>query len=159
MPTLKVKTQKTRTSAGKHVKKLQPSHAAVAVQLLSCVQLSATPWPAVCQDLGLQYHPEFAQTPCPFSWWYHPTISSSVTPFWICPQSFPASGTFTMNQLFASGGQSIGASASVLPVNIQFWFPLWLTGLISLQPKGLSRVFSNTTVQKHQFFFMVQLSP
>ena len=90
------------------------------------------------------------------------TISSSVISFSSCLQSFPASGSFLMNRLFASGVQSIGASASVLPMNIQDWFPLGLTGLISLQPKGLSKVFSNT-VQKNQFFwhavfFMVQLS-
>ena len=91
---------------------------------------------------------------CPLRWWCHPTISSSVVPFSSCPQSFPASGSFPMSQLFASGGQSIGASASasVLPMNIQNWFPLGWTGWISLQSKGLSRVFSNTTLQKHQFF-------
>ena len=89
---------------------------------------------------------------CPSSWWCHPTISSSVIPFSSCLPSFPASGSFQMSQFFTSGGQSIEASASVLPVNIQDWFPLGLTGLISLQSKGLSRVFSNTTVQKHQFF-------
>ena len=82
----------------------------------------------------------------------HPTISSSVVPFSSCLQSFPASGSFPLSQFFVSGGQSIGASASVLPVNIQDWFPLGLTGLISLQSKGLLRVFSNTTIQKHQFF-------
>ena len=87
---------------------------------------------------------------CPLSRWCHPTISSSVILF--CLQSFPASGSFPMNWLFASCGQNIGASASVLPMNIQDWFPLGLTGLIFLQSKGLSRVFSNTTVQKHQFF-------
>ena len=89
---------------------------------------------------------------CPLSRWCHPTISSSVTPF--CIQSFPASGSFPMNQFFASGGQSIGASASasVLPMNIHDWFPLGWTGWISLLSKGLSRVFSNTRVQKHQFF-------
>ena len=82
------------------------------------------------------------------------TISSSPVPFFSCLQSFPASGSFLMSQLFTSGGQSIGASASarILPMNIQGWFPLGLTGLISLQCKGLSRVFSSTTVQKHQFF-------
>ena len=92
--------------------------------------------------------------PCPLSRWWHPTISSSVVPFSSCPQSFPASGSFPMSQLFTSGGQSIGASAStsVLSVDIQDWFPLGLTGLISLQSKGLSRVFSNTAVKKHQFF-------
>ena len=85
---------------------------------------------------------------------YHPTISSSVAPFPSCPQSFPASGSFPMSQLFTSGGQIIGASASILilPMNIQGWFPLGLTGWISLLSKGLARVFSNTTVQKHQFF-------
>ena len=91
--------------------------------------------------------------PCPLSWWCHPTISFSVVPF-SCPQSFPASESFQMSQFFASGGQSIGASASAsaLPMNIQGWHPLGLTGLIFLQSRGLSRVFSNTTVQKHQFF-------
>ena len=91
---------------------------------------------------------------CPLSWWCHPTISSSVIPFSFCPQSFPISGSFPMSQSFTSGGQSIGvsASASVLRVNIQDWFLLGLTDWISLQSKGLSRVFSNTTVQKHQFF-------
>ena len=91
---------------------------------------------------------------CPSSQWCHPTISSSVVPFSSYLQSFPESGSFPMNQFFASGGQSIGAlaSASALPMNIQDWFPLGLTGLISLQSKGLLRVISNTTVQKHQFF-------
>ena len=89
---------------------------------------------------------------CPSSQWCHPTISSLVVPFSYCLPSFLASVSFPMSQFFASGGQSIGASASVLPMNIQDWFPLRLTGLISLQSKGLSRVFSNTTVQKHQFF-------
>ena len=91
---------------------------------------------------------------CPLSWWCHPTISSSVIPFSSCFQSFPASGSFPMSQFFTSGGQSIkvSASTSVLPMNIQDWFPLGWTGWISLQSKGLSRVFSSTTVQKHQFF-------
>ena len=91
---------------------------------------------------------------CPLSWWCHPTISSSVIPFSSRLQSFPESGSFPVNQFFTSGGQSIGisASASILAMNIQDWFSLGLTGLISLQSKGLSRVFSNTTVQKHQFF-------
>ena len=95
---------------------------------------------------------------CPLSQWCHPTISSSSIPF-SCPQSFPASGYFQMSQFFTSGGQRIGVSAlaSVLPMNIQDWFPLGWTGWISLQSKGLSRVFSKTTVQKHQFFG-VQLS-
>ena len=92
--------------------------------------------------------------PCPLSWWYHPAISSSVIPFSSCPKSFPASGSFQMSQLFTSGGLSIGVSASksVFPMNTQGWSPLGWTGWISLQSKGLSRVFSNTTVQKHQFF-------
>ena len=91
---------------------------------------------------------------CPLSRWCHPTISSSVIPFSSCSQSFPASGSFQMSQLFTWGGQSTGVSAStsVLPVNTQDWFPLGWTGWISLQSNGLSRVFSNTTVQKHQFF-------
>ena len=108
--------------------------------------------------------PEVYSNSHPLSQWWHPTISSSVFPFSSHLLSFPASGSFPKNQLFTSGGQSVGASASVLPMNIQDWFPSGWTGLISLQSKGLSRVFSNTTVQKHQFFssylgfFMVQLS-
>ena len=91
---------------------------------------------------------------CPSSQWWHPAVSSSVTPSSSCPQSFPASGSFSMSQLWPWGGQSIGVSAlaSVLPMNTQDWSPLEQTGWISLQSKGLSRVFSNTTVQKHQFF-------
>ena len=90
----------------------------------------------------------------PLSRWCHPAISSSVIPYSSCLPSFPASRSFHMSQLFASGGQSIGVSASapVLTMNTQDWFPLGWTGVISLQSKGLSRVFSNTTVQKHQFF-------
>ena len=93
---------------------------------------------------------------CPLSRWCHPTISSSVIPYSSCPQPFPASESFPVSWLFASGGRSIGvsasASASVLPVNIQDWFPLGWTGWISLQSKGLSTVFSSTTLQKYQFF-------
>ena len=91
---------------------------------------------------------------CPLSQWYHPTISSSVIPLSSCPQSFPASGSFPKSQFFTSGGQSIGVSAStsVLPVNTQDWSTLGWTSWISLQSKGVSRLFSNTTVQKHQFF-------
>ena len=98
--------------------------------------------------------PGVRPNPCPSSQWCHPIISSSVVPFSSCPQSFPASRSFQMSQLFTSGGQSIGvsASASVLPMNTQDWSPLGWTGWISLQSKGLWRVFSNTTVQKHQFF-------
>ena len=92
--------------------------------------------------------------PYPLSLWCHPTISSSIVPFSSCPQSFPASGSFQVSQLFTSGGQSIGVSAStsVLLMNTQDWSPLGWTGWIPLQSKGLSRVFSNTTVQKLQFF-------
>ena len=98
--------------------------------------------------------PRACSNSSPSSWWCHPTISSSVIPFSSCLQSFPASGSFQMSQFFASGGQSIraSASASVLPMNTQDQSPLGWTGWISLQYKGLSRVFSNTTVQKHQFF-------
>ena len=98
--------------------------------------------------------PEAYPNSCPSSRWCHPAISSPVVPFSSCPQSFPASESFPMSQLFTWDGQSIGVSvpASVLPMNTQDWSPLGWTGLISLQSKGLSRVFSNTTVQKHQFF-------
>ena len=103
--------------------------------------------------------PEACSNSCPLSWWCHPTISSSVVPFSSCLPPFPASGSFPVSQFFTSGGQNTGisASASVLPMNIQDWFPLGWTGWISLQSKGLSRVLSNTTVQKHQFF-SIQLS-
>ena len=102
-----------------------------------------------CLSSTTRVHPN----PCPSSQWCHPTISSSVVPFSSCPQSFPASGSFQMSQLFASGGQSIGVSALIiLPMNTQDWSPLGWTSWISLQSKGLWRVFSNTTVQKHQFF-------
>ena len=98
--------------------------------------------------------PRVCLNSCLLSWWYYLTISSSVIPFCFCLKSFPASESFPVSQLFPLGGQSIraSASASVLPVNIQAWFPLGLTGLISLLSKWLSRVFSSTTVQKHQFF-------
>ena len=98
--------------------------------------------------------PRACSNSCPLSWWCHPTISSSVIPVSSCLQSFPASGSFPVSQFFKSGGPSIGASASasVLPMNIQNWFPLEWTGLI-LQSKGLPRVFSNTTVQQHQFLW------
>ena len=119
---------------------------------LSCSSLS----PGVCSNS------------CPLSQWCYPPISSSVALFSSCPQTFPASRSFPVSQLFTAGGQSIGALASNLPMNIQGWFPLGLTGLISLISKGLSRVSSSTTVQKHQsfntqlslslFFFNTQLS-
>ena len=118
----------------------------------SPVRLFTTPWTAARQaSLSITNSWSYANL-CPLSRWRHPTISSSV-PFSSCLQSFPASGAFPVSQFFASGGQSIGvsASASVLPMNIEDWFPLWWTGWISFLYKGLSRVFSNTTVQKHQF--------
>ena len=98
--------------------------------------------------------PRVHSNSCPLSRWCHPAISSSVVPFSSCPQSLPASKSFPMSQLFACGGQSTGVSAStsVPPMNTQDWSPLGWTGWISLQSKGLSEVFSNTTVQKHQFF-------
>ena len=124
--------------------------------------MSASLWPH-----GLQHARPPCPSPipgaysnsCPLSQWCHPTISSFVVPFSSCLQSFPASGSFEMSQFFPSGGQSIGvsASASVLPMIIQDWFPLGWTDWISLQSKGLPRVFSNTTVQKHQFFDQVSL--
>ena len=113
------------------------------------------------QPHGLQHtripcpslNPGACSNSCPSTWWYHPTISSSIIHFFSFLQSFPASGSFPMTQLFASGGQSIRASASVSPcMNIQSWFPLRLTGLISLLSKRLLRVFSSTTIWKHQFF-------
>ena len=109
-------------------------------------QHARPPWPSPT--------PRVYPNSCPLSWWCHPTISSSVIPFSSCLLSFPISGSFQMSQLFASGGQNIGIStlASVLPMNTQDWSPLGWTGWISLQSKGLSRVSSNTTVQKHQFF-------
>ena len=134
---------------------------------VSCMRYSSVQFSRSVVSESLQPHRlQDARLPCPSptprvysnsclsSRWFHPTISSSVFPFSSCPQPFPASGSFPMSQLFASGDQSIGlsASASDLPMNIQDWFPLGWTGWISLQSKGLSRVFSNTTVQKHQFF-------
>ena len=132
-------------------------HTGITSFQFSCSVMSDYLWPhepqharPPCPSPTPQVYPN----PCPLSRWCHPTISSSVLPFSSCPQSFPTSGSFEMSQLFASGGPSIGVSAStsVLPMNTQDWFPLGWTGWISLQSKGLSRVFSNTTVQKHQFF-------
>ena len=130
------------------------SQSVQSVQVISRVRLRPHepqhPRPP-CPSPTTEVHPN----PCPLSRWCHPTISSSVVPFSSCPQSFPASGSFPMSQLFPSGGQSIGVLAltSVLSVNTQDWSPLRWTRWISLQAKGLSRVFSNTTVQKHQFFY------
>ena len=124
--------------------------------LFSHSVVSDSLWPHEPQHASPSYPsptPGAHPYPCPLSRWCHPTISYSVVPFSSCPQSFPASGSFQMSQLFSSGGLSIGvsASASVLPMKIQGWSSLGWTGWISLQSKGLSRVFSNTTVQKHQF--------
>ena len=123
------------------------------IQLLSHGRLFATPWTEARQASLSIMNSLACSKSCPLSWWCHPTISSSVVPF-SCLPSFPVSGPFLMSRLFTSGGQSTGASASasVLPMNIQEWFPLGLTGLISFQSKGLSRLFSNTAVQKQQFF-------
>ena len=123
----------------------------VVVQLLSRVQLFATPWTAACPTSCPSLSPRVCLNSCPLNQWCHPTIWSSVTPFSSCHQSFLASGSFRMSQHSASGGQSIEASALVLPMNIQDWFPFGLTGLISLMSKGFSKVFSSTTVWKHQF--------
>ena len=135
---------------------IEISHQLHSVQFSHSV-VSNSLWPHGLQHARLPCSsptPGACSNSCPFSRRCHPTISSSVVPFSSCLQSFLASGSFPMSQSFASGGQSIGASASasVLPMNIQDWFPLGLTGLISLQSKRLSRVFSNTTVQKRQFF-------
>ena len=125
-----------------------------SVQSLSHVRLFATPWLQHARPPCPSTTPGVHLNPCPLSWWCHPIISSSVVPFSFYPQYFPASGSFPLSQVFASSGQSIGvsASASVLPMNTQDWSPLGWTGWSSLQSKGLSRVFTNTTVQKHQFF-------
>ena len=138
------------------IKKARDFHKNISVQFSpSVVSYSLRPQ-------GLQHArppcpsptPRAYSNSCPSQWWCHPTISSFVFPFSSCLQSFPVLGSFLMQWFFTSDGQSIGvsASASVLPMNIQDWFPLGLTGWISLQSKGLSRVFSNTTVQMHQFF-------
>ena len=128
-----------------------------SVQFSSVAQSCPTLWPHGLQHARLSspsLTPRAYSNSCPSSQWCHPTISSSVIPFSSCLQSFPASGSFPTGRLLPSGGQSIGtsASASVFPMTIQCWFPLELTGLIFLLSKGPSRVFSNATVQKHQFF-------
>ena len=135
---------------------LRPGHPQSKLLLLFTHKVvSDSLWPHKLQHARLPWpspSPGVCSNSCPLTWWCHPIISSFVAPF-SRPQSFPASGSFSKSWLL-SGGQSIGASASasVLPVNIQDWFPLGLIGLISLQSKGLSRVFSNTTVKKHQLF-------
>ena len=126
----------------------------VVVPWLSPVWLFVTPWTAACHLLCPSLSPRVCSNSYPLRQWSHPTIPSSVTNFSSCPQSSPALGSFPMSWLFVSGGQNIGASASasVFPMNIQDWFPLWLIGLISLLFKKLSRVFSSTTLLKLQFF-------
>ena len=123
-------------------------------QLLSHVQLFGTSWTAACGLPSPSLSPGVYSNSHPLSQWCHLTMSSSVIPFSSHLQSFPASQSFQMSQFFTSDGQNIGASAStsVLPMNIQDWFPLEWTGWISLPSKRLSRVLSNSTVQKHQFF-------
>ena len=138
----------------------------IDLQSLSYIRLFATLWTAAHQASVCFTVSRVCSNSCPLSWFCHPHISSFVAPFSSCPQSFPASGCFPMSQLFSSGGQSIGvsasASASVLPINIQDWFPLGLSGLISLLSKGLSRVFqdhiSKASILQCSAFFMVQLS-
>jgi len=129
-------------------KQYQFSSVAYHVQLCDPMERSMRGFPCPSTTPGT------CSDSCPLSWWCHPTILSSVIPFSSCLQSFPASGAFPRSQFFVSGGQSTGVlvPASVLPMNIQDRSPLGLIGLISLQSRGLSRVFSNTTVQKHQFF-------
>ena len=121
---------------------------------LSRVQLFATPWTAAHEAALSSLSPRLCSNSSPLSQWCHLTVLSSATPFSFCLWSFPVSGSFPVSWLFPSGSQNIGASASpsVLPMNIQGWFPLGLTDLISLQSRGLSRIFYNTTAQKHQFF-------
>ena len=124
------------------------------VQSLSHFWLFVTPWTAAIRPPCPSPTPRVHPNSCPLSRWYHPNVSSSVVPFSFYPQSFPASGSFQMSQLFESGGETFGvsASASVLPMNVHDWSPLGWTDWVALQSKGRSRVFSNTTVQKNQFF-------
>ena len=156
------------TNKGSHSQSYDFPSSHVSVQFSSVAQFCLT----LCDPMGCQHASPACPSPaptvysnsCPFSQWCHPTISSSVIPFSSCLQSFPASGSFPMSQFFASGGQSIGvsASASVLPMNIQDWFPLGWTGWISLQSKGLSSLLqrhsSKASVLRCSAFFTVQLS-
>ena len=129
----------------------------MTISQFRCLVMSDCLWPHELQHTRPpcpSLTPRVYSNSCPSSWWCHPAISSSVVPFSSCPQSLPASESFPMSQLFTWGGQSIRVSAlaSVLPMNTEDWSPLEWTGWISMQSKGLSRVLSNTTVQKHQFF-------
>ena len=140
-----------------YISVVQQCKSAISSVQFSCSVMSDSLWPHESQHARPSCPtptPGAYPNSCPLSRWCHPTISSSVIPFSYCPQSFPASGSSQMSQLFASAGQSIGASAStsVLPMNTQDWSPLGWSVWIPLQSKGLSRVSSNTTVQKHQFF-------
>ena len=129
-------------------------------ELITCCSVAklyltlSDPWTATCQASHPSLSPWVYSNSCPLNQWCHSSISSSVAPFSSCPQSFPASGSFPVSRLFTSGSQSIGASAlaSVLPMNIHIWFPLRSTCLICFLSRGLPRVFSSTTVGKHQFF-------
>ena len=134
-----------------------------SVQLLSSVRLFVIPWTAAHQASLSNTNSQSLSNPCPLSQWCHPAISSSVVPFSSCPQSFPASGSFPMSQLFASGGQGIGVSAStsVLPMSTQDWFALGWTGWISLQPKELTSLLrlhsSKASILWHSAFFILIL--
>ena len=130
------------------------NHQFSSVQSFSCVRLFTTPWITARQASLSITNSRSHSNSCPLSRWCHPAISSAVIPFSSCPQSLPASESFPVSQIFTWGGQGTGVSAlaSFLPKNTQDWSPLEWTGWISLQSKGLSRVFSNTTLQKHQFF-------
>ena len=143
-----------------HPQEIWFSNSDVPMNLICCCCCSVTQLSNSLRSHGLQHDrlpclslsPGVFSNSYPLNQWCHPTISSSVIPFASYLQSFPVSGSFPMSQLFQSGGQSIGASASILPKNIQDWFPLELFGLISLLSKRLSRIFSSTLTQKHQFF-------
>ena len=147
---LKFNIQKTKIMASSHICSVQFSRSVMSDSLLPHESQHARP-PCPSPTPGVR------PNPCPLCRWCHPAISSSAVPFFSCPQSFlilSVSGSFQMSQLFASGGQSMGVStsASIIPMNIHDWFPLGLTGLISFLSRGLSRVFSNTTIWKHEFF-------
>ena len=150
----------TGSKMGKEYVKVVYCYLAYLTSLQSSVQFSCSVVSDYLQPHGLQHvrlpcpspTPGTYSNSCPQSWWCHPTISSSVIPFSCCLQSFPTSGFFPTSLFFTLGGQTIGVSTSVLPKNIQDWFPLGWTGWISFQSKGLSRVFSYITDQKHQFF-------
>ena len=138
--------------------------AEVWLLLFSCLVVSDSLWPHGLQHAGLPWpspSPGVCSNSCPLSQWCYLTISSSVVPFSSCPQSFPASGSFPMSWLFTPGGQTIGASASatVLPMNTQGWFPLGLTGLISPEPKGLTRVLSSVIMWKQslEYFHTIKM--